>query len=69
MCACRYFPDGIDVYFDNYVGAEMLEAAVANINFFGRVAACGVMSEYADASKRAAPNTIDIAYKKIKIQE
>lgn len=47
----------------------MLEAAVANMNLFGRVAACGVMSEYADASKRAAPNMIDIAYKKIKIQE
>lgn len=33
------------------------------------VAACGVISEYADATKRAAPNMIDIAYKRIKIQE
>ncbi|XP_071909531.1 2-alkenal reductase (NADP(+)-dependent)-like [Coffea arabica] len=31
----RYFPDGIDIYFDN-VGAEMLEAAVDNTNAFGR---------------------------------
>ncbi|KDO80267.1 hypothetical protein CISIN_1g043295mg, partial [Citrus sinensis] len=63
----RYFPDGIDVYFDN-VGGEMLEAAVANMNLFGRVAACGVISECADASKRAVPNMIDIVYKRIKIQ-
>ncbi|KAH9800251.1 PKS ER domain-containing protein [Citrus sinensis] len=63
----RYFPDGIDVYFDN-VGGEMLEAAVANMNLFGRVAACGVISECADDSKRAVPNMIDIVYKRIKIQ-
>ncbi|XP_031252637.1 2-alkenal reductase (NADP(+)-dependent)-like isoform X3 [Pistacia vera] len=63
----RYFPDGIDIYFDN-VGGEMLEAAVANMNLFGRVAACGVISEYTNASKRAAPNMLDVVYKRIKIQ-
>ena len=63
----RYFPDGIDIYFDN-VGAEMLEAAVFNMNSFGRVAVCGVISEYTDASKRAAPNMLDVVYKRIKIQ-
>ncbi|KAH7546400.1 hypothetical protein FEM48_Zijuj01G0196700 [Ziziphus jujuba var. spinosa] len=63
----RYFPDGIDIYFDN-VGAEMLEAAVANMNKFGRVAACGVIAEYTDAGKRAAPNMLDVVYKSIKIQ-
>ncbi|PRQ46386.1 putative oxidoreductase [Rosa chinensis] len=63
----RYFPDGIDIYFDN-VGAEMLEAAVANMNTFGRVVACGVISEYTDATKRAAPSMIDVVYKRIKIQ-
>ncbi|CAI0542948.1 unnamed protein product, partial [Linum tenue] len=41
----KYFPEGIDVYFDN-VGGEMLEAAVDNMNAFGRVAVCGVISEY-----------------------
>ncbi|KAK9269218.1 hypothetical protein L1049_000988 [Liquidambar formosana] len=63
----RYFPDGIDIYFDN-VGAEMLEAAVANMNAFGRVAVCGVISEYTDKRKRAAPDMLDVVYKRITIQ-
>ncbi|XP_058223899.1 2-alkenal reductase (NADP(+)-dependent)-like isoform X1 [Rhododendron vialii] len=63
----RYFPDGIDIYFDN-VGAEMLEAAVANMNTFGRVAACGVISEYTDATKRAAPNMLEVVIKRITIR-
>jgi len=33
----------------------------------GRVAACGVIAEYTDGGKRAAPNMIDIIYKRIKI--
>lgn len=63
----RYFPDGIDIYFDN-VGAEMQEAAIANMNTYGRVAVCGVISEYTDRKKRAAPEMLDVIYKRIKIQ-
>ncbi|GER45513.1 zinc-binding dehydrogenase family protein [Striga asiatica] len=48
----RYFPDGIDIYFDN-VGGEMLEAAVDNMNVFGRVAICGVISEYTNSKKNS----------------
>lgn len=63
----RYFPDGIDVYFDN-VGSEMLEAAIVNMNTFGRVVVCGVMSEYTDETKRATPNMMDVIYKRLSIQ-
>ncbi|KAI6681674.1 hypothetical protein NL676_035555 [Syzygium grande] len=63
----RYFPNGIDIYFDN-VGAEMQEAAIANMNAFGRVAVCGVISEYTDSGKRATPDMLDVIYKRIKIQ-
>ncbi|GMI81208.1 alkenal reductase, 2-alkenal reductase [Hibiscus trionum] len=63
----RYFPDGIDVYFDN-VGGQMQEAAVSNMNINGRIAVCGVISEYTDCENRAAPSMIDVIYKRIKIQ-
>ncbi len=38
-------PKGIDVYFDN-TGGEMLTAALSRMNLFGRVACCGVVSQY-----------------------
>ncbi|KMT02878.1 hypothetical protein BVRB_8g194550 [Beta vulgaris subsp. vulgaris] len=64
----RYFPEGIDIYFDN-VGGEMLEAAVANMNPFGRVAVCGVISQYTNPTgRRAAPDMINVIYKRIIIQ-
>ncbi|CAJ1975470.1 unnamed protein product, partial [Sphenostylis stenocarpa] len=62
-----YFPDGIDMYFDN-VGGEMLEAAVDNMKACGRVAVCGVISEYTDAGKRASPNMLNIIYNRITIK-
>ncbi|KAL5768991.1 hypothetical protein ACOSQ2_015774 [Xanthoceras sorbifolium] len=62
-----YFPDGIDIYFDN-VGAKMQEAEVANMKTFGRVVVCSLISEYTDAGKRAAMDMLDVVYKRIKIQ-
>ncbi|KAL5098562.1 hypothetical protein RYX36_002889 [Vicia faba] len=62
----QYFPDGIDIYFDN-VGGKMLEATVANMKAFGRVVVCGVISKYTDAGKRASPNMVDVVYKRITI--
>lgn len=63
----RYFPDGIDVYFEN-VGGEMLEAALANMNTYGRVALSGVIAEYTGGGRRAVPDLLDVIYKRITIR-
>ncbi len=43
----KYFPEGIDIYFDN-VGGEMLDAMLMNLRNKGRVVMCGAISSYND---------------------
>lgn len=50
-------PDGIDVYFDN-VGGEQLEAAIAALNPFGRVAMCGAISTYNATESPPGPRNL-----------
>lgn len=41
----RLAPKGIDIYYEN-VGGEQLEAAINAMNPFGRIIACGMISQY-----------------------
>ncbi|MFE7591703.1 NADP-dependent oxidoreductase [Kitasatospora sp. NPDC057512] len=50
-------PDGIDVYFDN-VGGEHLEAAIDSINLHGRIAVCGMISQYNATEPTPAPRNL-----------
>lgn len=41
----RLAPEGIDIYYEN-VGGEQLEAAISNMKPFGKIIACGMVSQY-----------------------
>jgi NADPH-dependent curcumin reductase CurA len=60
-------PEGVDVYFEN-VGGDHLQAAIANMNPFGRIAACGMIQTYNNAEPAPGPNNLMlIVGKKIRI--
>ncbi|QFU22116.1 NADP-dependent oxidoreductase [Shewanella eurypsychrophilus] len=61
-------PQGIDVYFEN-VGGEHLTAALNNMNDHGRIAVCGMISQYNDTTPTPGPNNLAmIIIKKLKIE-
>ncbi|KAI8333476.1 hypothetical protein BC941DRAFT_434819 [Chlamydoabsidia padenii] len=60
-------PDGIDIYFEN-VGGKMLEIVLKHINFFGRIIACGMISQYNLAESEKVGNLMTIVAKSIKFQ-
>ena len=64
----RHCPDGIDVYFEN-VGGEHFEAAFELMNRFGRIALCGMISQYNDIEPTPGPkNLISAIRKRLKLQ-
>jgi NADPH-dependent curcumin reductase CurA len=60
-------PDGIDVYFDN-VGGEQLEASIAALNRFGRVAVCGAISQYNESEPVGPRNMALIITKRLTLR-
>ena len=64
----RASPDGIDIYFDN-VGGRHLEAAISNMNDFGRIVCCGMISTYNDTAPVPGPsNLVQLVGKRIRMQ-
>jgi NADPH-dependent curcumin reductase CurA len=52
-------PEGIDVNFEN-VGGEIFEAALWNMRDFGRVALCGMISNYNDEKLQPGPRGMNV---------
>lgn len=61
-------PKGIDVNFEN-VGGEIMEAALWNMRDFGRIALCGMISNYNDKDMTPGPRGMGIIIqRRLKIQ-
>jgi NADPH-dependent curcumin reductase CurA len=65
----RLAPNGIDIYYEN-VGGEHLEAAIDAMNDFGRIIACGMISEYSalDDQKYPIRNLLNVVIKRLTIR-
>ncbi|XP_076882697.1 2-alkenal reductase (NADP(+)-dependent)-like isoform X2 [Bidens hawaiensis] len=63
----RYFPKGIDIYFDN-VGGPMLDAALGNMRVHGRVAICGMVSQNSRTDTQSFKNIFGVISKRITIK-
>jgi NADPH-dependent curcumin reductase CurA len=55
----RLCPEGIDIYFEN-VGGEHLEAALSQMNDFGRVIMCGLIAHYNATQPPLGPSNLGL---------
>ncbi|KAI3470313.1 hypothetical protein Pfo_026976 [Paulownia fortunei] len=63
----RYFPNGIDIYFEN-VGGKMLDAVLLNMRLHGRIAACGMISQYNLEQPEGVHNLFCLITKRIRME-
>ncbi|GFS45893.1 zinc-binding dehydrogenase family protein [Actinidia rufa] len=63
----RYFPEGIDVYFEN-VGGKMLDAVLLNMRHHGRIAVCGAVSQYNAEQPEGVTNLMCLTYKQVRME-
>uniref|UniRef100_A0A5B7CB86 Putative 2-alkenal reductase (NADP(+)-dependent) n=1 Tax=Davidia involucrata TaxID=16924 RepID=A0A5B7CB86_DAVIN len=63
----RYFPEGIDIYFEN-VGGKMLDAVLLNMRMHGRIAVCGMISQYNLNKHEGVYNLIFLIEKRVRMQ-
>ncbi|XP_057999111.1 2-alkenal reductase (NADP(+)-dependent)-like [Hevea brasiliensis] len=63
----RYFPEGIDIYFENF-GGKMLDAALLNMRLSGRIAVCGMISQYNLGQPEGVYYLANIILKRIRME-
>jgi NADPH-dependent curcumin reductase CurA len=65
----RLAPSGVDIYYEN-VGGEQLAAAIDHMNPFGRIIACGMISQYnaAPAQQYGVRNLMQVVTKRLRMQ-
>ncbi|KAK2640027.1 hypothetical protein Ddye_027822 [Dipteronia dyeriana] len=62
-----YFPHGIDIYFES-IGGKMLDAVLLNMRLRGRIAVCGMVSQYNLDHPEDVQNLVNILYKRIHME-
>ncbi|KAL5711604.1 2-alkenal reductase (NADP(+)) [Ranunculus cassubicifolius] len=63
----KYFPSGIDVYFDG-VGGKMLDAVLLNMNLHGRIVAAGMISQYNLKEHEGVKNLWNLVTKRVRME-
>ncbi|GJW09131.1 NADP(+)-dependent 2-alkenal reductase-like protein [Tanacetum coccineum] len=63
----RYFPEGIDIYFEN-VGGKMLDAVLLNMRLNGRISVCGMISQYNLEQREGVRNLFTLIAKRVHMQ-
>ncbi|KAI3470315.1 hypothetical protein Pfo_026978 [Paulownia fortunei] len=63
----RYFPSGIDIYFEN-VGGKLLEAVLNNMRLHGRIAVCGMISQYNLEQPEGVHNLFTLISKRVRME-
>eukprot|EP00268_Persea_americana_P064831 TRINITY_DN857_c0_g1_i12.p1 TRINITY_DN857_c0_g1~~TRINITY_DN857_c0_g1_i12.p1 ORF type:complete len:334 (-),score=65.15 TRINITY_DN857_c0_g1_i12:392-1354(-) len=63
----RCFPEGIDIYFEN-VGGSMLDAVLLNMKVHGRIAVCGLISQYNLTQQQGVHNLFCVVTKRVRMQ-
>ncbi|TVU51433.1 hypothetical protein EJB05_02864, partial [Eragrostis curvula] len=63
----RYFPEGIDIYFEN-MGGAMLDAVLLNMHLRGRIPVCGMISQYNKEQPEGTRNLFCLIAKRVRME-
>ncbi len=58
---------GFDVYFDN-VGGSLLDAVLTRMNHYGRIAVCGLLSDYGSGTRTAPAEFDQILMRRLRVE-
>lgn len=63
----RYFPEGIDIYFEN-VGGKMLDAVLLNLRKHARIPVCGMISQYNLEKPEGVHNLVQVILRQVRME-